>query len=213
MKGIVLAVIFLTLVIFGGLYFFPLNKNLNSPNKLSDLIRKPSPSPDIAINIPKDCNGEATPNSIEGPYYKEGSPQRTELREKRITGDKFVLTGYVFDINCNPVVGAWVDFWQADANGEYDNVNYQLRGHQFTDAQGRYYLETVVPGQYTTRTPHIHVKVQPTESSPIVTAQLYFPGNTRNAEDPIFDQATLVKVEDAQNGKIGTYNFVVVTNQ
>ena len=58
--------------------------------------------------------------------------------------------------------------------GNYDNVGFRLRGHQFTDAEGRYPLQTIVPGLYPGRTRHIHVKVQ-APNGPILTTQLYFP--------------------------------------
>src|SRR3712207_6926313 len=49
------------------------------------------------------------------------------------------------DTRCRPVAGALLDFWQADARGEYDNSGFRLRGHQFADSRGRYRLRTVVP--------------------------------------------------------------------
>jgi protocatechuate 3,4-dioxygenase beta subunit len=76
-------------------------------------------------------------------------------------GEQLLVAGYVLDQNCQPIQNAWLDFWQADANGAYDNTGYVLRGHQFTDGQGRYYLETVLPGEYPGRPPHIHLKIQP----------------------------------------------------
>src|SRR3954447_6103967 len=106
------------------------------------------------------CSGTTTPSLTEGPYYKAGSPERTSLLEANMPGTKVVLTGYVYDKNCRPVAHAWLDFWQADANGRYDNSGYTLRGHQYTDANGRYTLETVEPGEYPGRTVHFHVKVQ-----------------------------------------------------
>src|SRR5437773_2103220 len=80
------------------------------------------------------CSGTITPAVTEGPYYKAGSPERTDLLEAGIPGTKLVITGYVYDRNCQPIAGAWLDFWQADGNGQYDNSGYKLRGHQFTDA-------------------------------------------------------------------------------
>ena len=44
-------------------------------------------------------------------------------------------------------------------------------GHQFTDADGRYRLETVVPGLYPGRTRHIHVKVQ-AKGGPVLTKRI-----------------------------------------
>ena len=87
---------------------------------------------------------------------------------------------------------ALIDFWQCDARGVYDNEGYRFRGHQLTDAKGRYTLFTVVPGLYTGRTKHIHVKVQ-APGEPVLTTQLFFPGVAGNASDGIFDTECLIR--------------------
>jgi protocatechuate 3,4-dioxygenase beta subunit len=91
------------------------------------------------------CPEEFVDPSTEGPYYKNGSPERMDLVEEGIVGEPVELSGYVFDKNCNPVPGAWLDFWQADGNGSYDNRGYKLRGHQFTDTDGKYLSRTYQP--------------------------------------------------------------------
>ena len=101
-------------------------------------------------------------------------------------------TGRVLTTAGKPVARALIDFWQADAGGVYDNSGYRFRGHQLTDAKGRYALTTVVPGLYPGRTKHIHVKVQPRGGS-ILTTQLYFPGVARNRSYSIFHSALLVR--------------------
>lgn len=154
------------------------------------------------------CSGAITPSATEGPYYKAGSPERTSLLQSGSTGTTLVLTGYVYDKNCQPIAGAWIDFWQADAAGAYDNTGYSFRGHQYTDESGRYQLETVVPGEYPGRTVHIHVKVQ-SPGGPVLTTQLFIPGVARNANDSIFNQALLMSVQDTANGKSATFNFVL----
>src|ERR1043165_8695319 len=98
-----------------------------------------------------------TPANIEGPYFKVGSPLRGSLLENGIPGKRLVLSGRVLSVSGTPIANVKLDFWQADGNGHYDNANFRLRGHQFTDSNGRYSLETVVPGTYPGRTPHIHV--------------------------------------------------------
>ena len=45
------------------------------------------------------------------------------------------------------VAGALLDLWHCDAAGVYDNDGYRLRGHQFSDAEGRFVFETIVPWQ------------------------------------------------------------------
>jgi protocatechuate 3,4-dioxygenase beta subunit len=144
----------------------------------------------------------------EGPYFTANSPERASLLEDGMAGTKLVVTGYVYDTNCQPVANALLDFWQADANGVYDNSGYSLRGHQFTDANGRYQLTTVVPGLYTGRTEHIHVKVQ-APNGKLITSQLFFPGVTENDGDGIFDQSLLLSIQGTSDGLQGEFNFVV----
>lgn len=151
---------------------------------------------------------EVTIAQTEGPYFKPNSPQRTSLLEPGITGTRLTVTGAVLSTTCQPVAGALVDFWQCDSAGVYDNVGYRLRGHQFTDEQGRYTLETVVPGIYPGRTRHIHVKVQ-APNRPVLTTQLYFPDEPRNRTDGIFHPALVMEVEDVDDGKLGVFNFVL----
>ena len=98
--------------------------------------------------------------SIEGPFYKPKSPERALLWERGVDGTRIVLTGQVLSRTCKPVPRALLDFWHADDKGDYDNVGFKLRGHQFADTESRYRLETIVPGEYGFRTRHFHVKVQ-----------------------------------------------------
>jgi protocatechuate 3,4-dioxygenase beta subunit len=153
-------------------------------------------------------NSEVTPSQTEGPYYKRNSPQRGSLLEPGFTGTKIVVTGAVLTTDCQPIAHALVDFWQADAQGVYDNAGYRLRGHQFADEAGRYTLETVVPGLYPGRTRHIHVKVQ-APNQPVLTTQLYFPGEPHNATDWIFKPDLLLTVQDTSDGKVATFNFIL----
>ena len=151
-----------------------------------------------------------TPAQTEGPYYTSNSPERSSLIEPGMSGTKLIVTGQVLTTDCQPIAKAWLDFWQADDQGAYDNAGYRLRGHLFTDEQGRYTLETVVPGEYPGRTQHIHVKVR-APNGPILTTQIYFPGAPGNERDSIFDPALLADVQDGAGGKVATFNFVVKT--
>jgi protocatechuate 3,4-dioxygenase beta subunit len=147
------------------------------------------------------CETGLTPLDMEGPYYKADTPERNSLLEEGMQGTRLILVGYVQDQNCQPVPDAWLDFWQADANGNYDNAGYILRGHQFTDSQGRYFLETILPGQYASRPiVHIHVKVG-LPGRDAVTSQLYFP------EQPIQNQT--ITLEQREGYVVGYFNFVV----
>lgn len=147
----------------------------------------------------------------EGPYYKTNSPESTSLVQDGMSGTIITISGQVLDQAGNPVANALLDFWQANASGQYDDVGYTLRGHQYTDANGYYTLTTVVPGIYPGRTEHIHVKVQAPNSS-VLTTQLFFPGVTQNARDSIHDASRLLNVAQNNDGtESATFNFVVPT--
>jgi protocatechuate 3,4-dioxygenase beta subunit len=151
---------------------------------------------------------DPTPAQTEGPYYTPNTPERASLLEPGLAGTKLVVTGSVLTTSCQPVARTLLDFWQADDAGQYDNAGFKLRGHQFADDQGRFTLETIVPGLYPGRTRHIHVKVQ-APNQPILTSQLYFPGEATNDRDGIFNPALLMDVWDAGDDKQATFNFVL----
>jgi protocatechuate 3,4-dioxygenase beta subunit len=150
-----------------------------------------------------------TPTQIEGPYYKVGSPHRSSLIEPGITGISLVMTGRVLNEHGKPIPGAVLDFWQSDDVGNYDMVGNLLRGHVFTDPQGIYSLETIVPACYEPRQArHIHVKVQGV-SRPYTT-QLYFSDDEDRVKDNFYMQELEVKVEGRPDGtRRGTYDFVI----
>jgi len=151
---------------------------------------------------------EPTPRQTEGPYFKPASPERASLLEPGMKGARIVVTGVVRLASCQPVPHALIDVWHADDRGDYDNTGYRLRGHQFTDDQGRYRLETIVPGVYPGRTRHFHLKVQ-APKGPVLTTQLYFPGEAANASDPIFKRELLLRMRDGGESRTATFDFVL----
>ncbi|TMQ69878.1 MAG: intradiol ring-cleavage dioxygenase [Candidatus Eisenbacteria bacterium] len=163
---------------------------------------KASPTPDCGDD------DEPTPAETEGPFFTPHSPERTSLLEPGMSGTRIVLTGRVVTRGCQPVAGALLDFWHADDSGEYDNQGFRLRGHQFTDADGRYRLETIVPGLYPGRTRHFHVKVQ-ARGGRVLTTQLYFPGEARNRRDFLFRPDLLMVTSETDRGQDGRFNFVL----
>ena len=142
-----------------------------------------------------------------GPFFKTSSPERASLIEAGLPGTRLVVTGLVLTRDCRSVARALLDFWQADANGEYDNVGFKLRGHQFTDDSGQFRLETVVPGLYPGRTRHIHVRAQ-APNRPVLTTQLYFPNEPGNSRDSIFNPKLVMNVQDVDSGKKASFDFV-----
>lgn len=155
----------------------------------------------------------ATLAQTQGPFYTPRTPPRDNLREPGMKGQPLLLEGRVLTTDCQPVAGAVIDVWSCDADGVYDNDGFTLRGHVFTDADGRYRVETIRPSYYEAlgflRAAHIHVKLQGRETR-LLTTQLYFPDEPTNVEDDIFDPSLLIVTDEQEDGSLhGQFNFVL----
>jgi protocatechuate 3,4-dioxygenase beta subunit len=151
---------------------------------------------------------EPTPAQTEGPYFTPSSPQRNDLSKDGLGGNPLLIGGMVLDRACRPLSNALIELWHADAEGSYDNEGYRYRGHSFSDREGRWWFDTIVPGRYTGRTLHYHLKVQRPGGS-MLTTQLYFPDEPQNTEDRIFNPALLLRLEKNGSERFGLFDFVV----
>lgn len=156
----------------------------------------------------------ATEDNIEGPFYKAGAPERSVLVERGMSGTRLIVTGRVTSIHCEPLRDALLDVWQTDDAGQYDNQGLGMRGRLYTDKSGVYRLETIVPKHYRVggeqqyRPAHIHLKVS-AKGYPVLTTQLYFPGDPYNAVDRAFRPSLVINPKDARGGKTAQFNFVL----
>ena len=157
-----------------------------------------------------ECRGNeaATIRQTEGPFYKPKSPERADLIEPGMKGQPIEVVGFVLTRSCKPVARALIDIWQADNAGAYDNQGFRLRGHTYSDAEGRYRFRTIVPARYPGRTRHIHVKVAPPEGR-LLTTQLYFPGEAENRRDSLFRRELLLRTAKNQGELAGRFDFVL----
>jgi catechol 1,2-dioxygenase len=98
-----------------------------------------------------------TDNTVLGPFYVPGSPQRGFGESMLIDdddGDRVVIRGQVTDIDGNPVAGATLDCWQNATAGFYAvqqpdvQTPDNLRGIYRTGDDGRYEIRTVRPVPY-----------------------------------------------------------------
>ena len=152
-----------------------------------------------------DCR--ATESDIIGPFYRFGAPFRSRLVDASEPGDRLVVSGTVLSADCRtPIPGALVEVWQANHAGVYDTnlpgnftevTTFHLRGMLYTNEQGRYEIETIMPGRYPippnlpglekyaglTRPAHVHFRVMESLHVPLTT-QLYFKGDPFLANDP-----------------------------
>lgn len=148
--------------------------------------------------------GRGTPAQTEGPFYTPRTPLKANFRADA-PGEPIVLEGFVLTTQCRPLAGAWLDFWHADSTGGYDNSGFRLRGHQVTDAEGRYRLETILPALYPGRARHIHVKVRAKEGGPVLATQTYFPGDPGNARDGLYRPELVAR----KSGALLAFDFVL----
>lgn len=167
---------------------------------------------------------ELTGSDVRGPFYEPGAPQRTVLAGAEEPGERMIIEGTVYGPDCEtPVVGALLDIWQADQEGDYHGAgqDYRLRGQMLTDEEGRYQFETIRPGHYplggSMRPAHIHYTVTaPGYRS--LTTQLYFSGDPYlSPNDPCGtgcnsgDETLIIDLEERQQGSPwqGTFDIIL----
>jgi protocatechuate 3,4-dioxygenase beta subunit len=141
-----------------------------------------------------------TPEGEIGPYFADDSASgfnRSSILSNldgtaTQTGVPLTLHVTVIDAEkgCAPYAGAQVDIWHCNAAGVYSDIEAEgtsadqwLRGYQVTDANGTLTFQTIVPGWYSGRTTHIHLRVRSTYSEASSTT------DETNTTQCFFDQA------------------------
>ena len=102
-----------------------------------------------------------TPADALGPFYQADAPRRTRV------GQGYLLTGVVKSArNCAPIPGAWIEFWLAGPSGDYDDDH---RATVLADQAGAYRFESNYPPPYSSRPPHIHLRISAPGFKTLVT--------------------------------------------
>jgi hydroxyquinol 1,2-dioxygenase len=106
----------------------------------------------IAIN--NEAYGDATEATVVGPFFLQDSPS-IEIGgdiANGAPGEPCWVEGVVTDSTGNPVPGARIEVWEADADGRYDvqygDTRISGRGHLFAGDDGRYAFWGVKPTPY-----------------------------------------------------------------
>lgn len=168
-----------------------------------------------------------TLGDVQGPYYRENAPVRSELFAAAEEGTRVSYRTQVVDTAGHPIPGAMVDVWTADKNGVYDMESSEFRGRarQQADGEGKADFGAVRPGNYDLgvdpgtgerlfRPAHVHVKVSAPGYQPLLS-QLYFHDDPYNTIDPIIDREegergfhpSLVMGTEGEN--VHTFKFVL----
>jgi protocatechuate 3,4-dioxygenase beta subunit len=92
-----------------------------------------------------------TPEDAFGPFGRVTPPLRAKI------GAGHVLTGVVLSaLDCKPIRGARVEFWQSNKQGLYTR---STSGSVRTNSLGRFRFEGPYPASYEGRPAHIHIRV------------------------------------------------------
>lgn len=130
-----------------------------------------------------------TTTDILGPFYRPGSPMRSNLISAGSTGEVMHLGGTIFQKDGKtPMSNVLIEAWQCDENEIYDNTSddYLFRGAVKTDGYGKYSFKTIVPVPYKDgddwRPAHIHLRISSADHQDLIT-QIYFKGDPHIIED------------------------------
>jgi protocatechuate 3,4-dioxygenase beta subunit len=147
-----------------------------------------------------------TAESPMGPFYPLHPPAENDADLTRLAGHRnrargtvIELTGRIRDVRGNPITGARMELWQANAAGRYAHEldpatapldpDFQSYARLTTGADGTYRIVTIKPGGYGSpighRPPHLHFDLRGRTHRTI--AQMYFPEEADgNARDTLY---------------------------
>jgi len=136
-----------------------------------------------------------TPSQTIGPFFKHGLewPGGKKLFADAAPGRHVRVAGVVTDYQGQPVPDALIEFWQADAAGQFGAPRQGASagyGRVPTDGAGRYDIHTVYPGRVPgsdgrLQAPHILVVLFARGLQRQVATRLYFEDDAANGEDPV----------------------------
>lgn len=161
-----------------------------------------------------------TTTDILGPFYRPGSPMRSNIAPPGTAGQPFSVSGTIFKSDGKPMASALVEVWQCDEKGVYDNTSddYLCRGALKTGADGKYMFKTIIPVPYSVgggyRPAHIHMRISSDDHQDLIT-QIYFKGDPHLKEDPssASPQAVNRILEIKNSGKDKFVNFDIVMSK
>ncbi|KAI2469769.1 aromatic compound dioxygenase [Annulohypoxylon bovei var. microspora] len=163
---------------------------------------------DTPLDVIFDSNATAAlvPEVTIGPYWVAGELIRVDVTDNE-PGVPLHLDLQFIDLNtCGAIPNMLVDIWHSNSTGTYSGISMMsqgglnttyCRGIQTTDDDGVAQFDTVFPGHYSGRTPHIHL--MSTENATVLPNKTYvLDGKTNHIGQLFFDQSlinTIMKIE------------------
>jgi protocatechuate 3,4-dioxygenase beta subunit len=169
------------------------------------------PGVGMAATPPCDPSTKPTPGRTPA-GFRPGAPSRTQLAAAGEPGTRLTLTGAVIGLRCGLIAGATVELWQADARGVLDAAGMRLRGTQLTDAQGRYRVESIVPGAATGQAPRVNMRIT-VPGKATLTTMLFLPAaiaGAANARDRAFDPLLAMTLSERTAAHVTAFFNVIL---
>ncbi len=148
------------------------------------------------VDVPEETAGPYPGDGSNGPnVLSQDGVVRRDIRSSlgtaggTVGGAPLTVSLTVLDLKngCKPLVGAAIYAWHCDADGRYSMYSQGatgetwLRGVQPTDSSGTATFQTIFPGAYPGRWPHVHFEVYPNvaaatnASGKLATSQIALP--------------------------------------
>ena len=163
-----------------------------------------------------------TTDDILGPYYFEDAPFRSVIAHENEPGQRLFISGTVKQNDCeDSISGSLIELWQANDEGCYgivedcdtgnpENDYFNLRGKFFSDSNGDYSFESILPGYYGSRPRHLHIKIT-TPDEEVLVSQLYFANDPYCENDQWCQDANdrIISLQENEFGLYGTMNLIM----
>jgi protocatechuate 3,4-dioxygenase alpha subunit len=139
-----------------------------------------------------------------GPFFSIGLDylNRADLTVPGISGAAVTIRGQILDGDGKPVPDALLEFWQADAAGNFSERPCEAEGNEAaefsgfariaTDAAGQFELRTILPGRCegngaAKQAPHIAVFIFMRGLLKPLYTRIYFAGEHSNDQDAVLN--------------------------
>lgn len=173
-------------------------------------------------SVINDC--ELAPRETAGPFPNKRS---SEMVRRNIIDDRKGTPLHI-DLEilnkrngCNPYPNVHVDIWHCDAKGYYSEYGgnrmqqtnlvdqHFLRGRQVTDSKGKVTFQSIYPGWYRGRAPHIHIEMLKPEGESILVTQVAFPDEV---SDSVYTSSNYNGRADTSNQRDGVFRNSLENN-
>jgi protocatechuate 3,4-dioxygenase alpha subunit len=156
-----------------------------------------------------------TPSQTVGPYFLIGLGMLFEddLAREGVAGERITISGRIFDADGQPIPDAFIEIWQADANGTYPSADsrapFRGWGRVATDENGRFEFKTIKPGAVGAGSdaPHINVALFMRGLLRHLYTRIYFAGENANDRDSVLNVVPSARRDTlvARKGDTGNY--------